>query len=377
MYMRKIAAAAVFAYGAAIAFTPIASADTSSDWLSGIDGLLGGGFPAAAFDTDFQISFDGYDLLPTTNNLATATTIEGQYGLAIAYGDGANATAEGGFGNYALASGTDAVAKAGSTAAGATTFNYNTAIDIGNNASGTGGSDGAFAGGASLIGNTDAASSSHNTAIDIGNNGLDSDGNGGTSGAFAGDSGLLVGEGNVGGNGDTAYTFGNINGFGDGSAAVAGDNNYASTFGNEIGTEEGSYAAFGNGNTAITDTSYTPEGDGLGAVASYGNDNYAYIFGPDNSTANAGGAGLDALGNSNVAYINDPFGTAPDSAVAGGIPLGEGGWSHDLAEVLFAHGNASALGADYLYDIISLFGNESGSSASSFFTELTSLFGSL
>ena len=122
MYIRKLAAAASFACGAALAFAPLAAADTSSDWFSAIDGLLAGASPAASTMSDFQISFNGMDLFPTTDNLATATTIEGQYGLAIAYGDGSRAVAEGGTGNYALASGTDALAKAGSSAKGATTL---------------------------------------------------------------------------------------------------------------------------------------------------------------------------------------------------------------------------------------------------------------
>ena len=45
----------------------------------------------------------------------------------------------------------------------------------------------------------------------------------------------------------------------------------------------------------------------------------------------------------------------PTSAAAGG------GFSNDLAEVLLAHGNATADTANLLYDIVSLFGNFSGS----------------
>ena len=62
-------------------------------------------------------------------------------------------------------------------------------------------------------------------------------------------------------------------------------------------------------------------------------------------------------GDSDVAYVTDPFGAAgsSDSAVAGG-----GGFTNDLAEVLFAHGNATADSANLLYDIVSLFGNFTG-----------------
>jgi hypothetical protein len=171
----------------------IASADTSTDWLSSIDGLLTGGSPAASSPLDYQISFNGQDLFPTMGNEATATTVAGQYGLAIAYGDGAKAIAEGGTGDYALASGTNAFAGAGSLTG--TGNNYDTAVDIGNNADPdtlTGAPDGAYAGGASLVGNGDSGTNSHDTAIDIGNNGTGSEfPSGGQSGAFAGDSNLL------------------------------------------------------------------------------------------------------------------------------------------------------------------------------------------
>jgi len=48
---------------------------------------------ASADDLDFQISIDGYDLLPTAGNEASATTTAGDLGIAIAIGDGASATA--------------------------------------------------------------------------------------------------------------------------------------------------------------------------------------------------------------------------------------------------------------------------------------------
>lgn len=345
VYIRKIAMAAGFAAGAALAFAPLASADASTDWWSSIDSLLGGGAPAAG-TSDFQISFNGMDLLPTAGNEATATTVAGQFGLAIASGNGANAVAEGGTGNYALAEGTDALAKAGSTAAGATTSSYDSAIDIGNNttAGAVGAPDGAYAGAGSLIGGVDSTGgSSHDSAYDIGNNGLDGESplNGGNSGAFAGD-GQLIGASGAG-NGDTAYTAGDINGFGDGSAAVAGNNDYASTSGAETGTNEGAFAAFGNNNSAIADTSYTT--DGAGVSATDGNSNYAFVYGPDNSGASAGD------GNSNIAYVSDPFGTtgAADNATAGT-------GNSDLAEVLYTHGDASAQGGNFLYDILSPFG---------------------
>jgi hypothetical protein len=337
--------------GAAWAHTPVASADTSTDWLTSIDSLLGGALPAPAISTlDLSISFDGISLVQDGN--ASASTLSGEFGLAIAYGDNASAFAAGGTGDYALASGTNALAVAGSVTG--TGDNYDSAVDIGNNASTLtypGATDGAYAGGASLIGGTDSGTNSHDTAIDIGNNGVDNEtgfpGDGGNSGAFAGDGGL-IGESGAG-NGDTAYTFGNINGFGDGSAALDGNNDYASTSGAETGTNEGGFAAGGDNNTAIADTSYTTDGDGV--AATNGDGNYAYVYGPDNSTA-------EASGGNDFAYVSDPFSGAtgaPDSAVAGG------GFTNDLAEVLFAHGNATADTANLLYDIVSLFGNVSGS----------------
>jgi hypothetical protein len=371
--------------GAAWSHTPVASADSSTDLLSSIDSLLGGAaLPAlsAPGASDIQISFNGQDLFPIAGNEAHAYTVAGEYGLAIAYGDGASATAEGGTGDYALASGTNALAEAGSLDA-SSGYNYDYAEDIGNNAdpsSYPGAEDGAYAGGGSLIGGTDTGASSHDTAIDIGNNGTDPAeigtplGDGGNSGAFAGDAGLIGASG--AGNGDFAYTYGNINGFGDGSAAVAGNSNEASTSGSETGTNEGAFAAFGNNNTAIADTSYTTDTDGVSATD--GNGNYAYVYGPDNSTASAGGENTTTLaGNNDIAYVYDPLSTTgtPDSAIAGSTGTASG--SNDLAEVLLTHGNAVAQGADNLYDIISLLGNETGTAASTgggLLGELASLF---
>jgi hypothetical protein len=48
-----------------------------------------------------------------------------------------------------------------------------------------------------------------------------------------------------------------------------------------------------------------------------------------------------------------------------------------LAEVLFTHGNASATGADFVYDIITPFGPEAGTAAATsggWLAELLSLF---
>src|SRR5271156_676604 len=94
--------------GAAWAQTPVASADSSSDWLSSIDGLLSGASPAPATPLDLGISFDGYNIY-TCDCSTVAGTAPGEYGLAIAYGDGASAFA-GGTGGLAVAGGSGASA---------------------------------------------------------------------------------------------------------------------------------------------------------------------------------------------------------------------------------------------------------------------------
>ena len=336
--------------GAAWAHMPVASADSSGDWLSSIDSFFSGAAPALAAPavTDFQISFNGTDLFPVVGNEATATTVAGQFGLAIAFGNGATAVAEGGTGDYALASGTNALAEAGSLTA-ASGNNYDAAYDLGNNVDAYPNSpDGAFAGAGSLYGNADNGTSSHDTAIDIGNN------TGGGDGAFAGD-GQLFGDG-AAGNGDTAYTYGNILGNEDGSGALTGNNNYASISGTETGNVEGAYSGTGTGNSAIADVNFTK--DFSEVVAGEGNNNYAYVYGPDDSTATAGGGFDGPLVNNDIAYVWDPFSSATgpaDSAVSGGA------FSNDLAEVLLTHGNATADTANLMYDIISLFGHFTGS----------------
>jgi hypothetical protein len=365
MNIRRIAAAAGFACGAALAFAPLASADSSSDAASTIDSLLSG-VPAAATPINIDISFDGYTIYDGggTADASTGALGNGNFDLAIAYGDHATAYAAGGFGDTALASGTYALAEAGSKTA-TTGFNFDSATDIGNNvdpSTYTGAPDGAYAGGGSLIGNTDAATgvSSNDTAQFLGNGGInpptgayEGDYNGGNSGAFAGDSGL-IGYNHVAGSGDTAYTSGNINGFGDGSAAVGGNSDSAYTNGTEVGQNEGAFSGFGNFDSATADTNYTIDGSGVSAT--FGNGNYAFVDGPANSVATVGGSSAD-LSNYSLGSVFDPFGSTADSATAGGQGLTTGG--SDLAEVLFTHGDASAIG-NLMYDIISIFGNSSG-----------------
>jgi hypothetical protein len=361
MNIRRIAAAAGFATGAALAFAPLASADPSSnDAASTIDTLLSVASPAPATPIDLDISFDGYTIYDGGGD-AHAVTHAGDYSFAIAYGDGATAEATGiggsasafgngayaiaggGTGDYALASGTDANAEAGSFDS-LTGNNYDTAVDIGNN-----GSDdltnnvGAYAGNGSLqevggVFGTDVGTDSNDSAYDFGNNSAGVINTGAFAGYFGGSSG----------NSDTAYDAGNNSASGDGAYAFGGNSNVASDSGNNSAEDDYADAGDGNNNTAIADTSYTIGGKDVYAFG--GNGNYAYVDGPANSTASADG-------NSDVAYVDDPFGAAgsPDTAVA------NGGFSNDLAEVLFTHGNASADSANLLYDIVSLFGNSAGS----------------
>ena len=316
MNLRVMNRLGMLAIGAAVACSPgLAWADSSTDWLSSIDGLLSGALPAAdPSGLDLAISFDGMSLLADGN--ATATTQSGEFGLAIAYGDGASATAGGGTGNYALADGTNAEAAAGGSAA-STGNDFDSAIDIGNNADAVTNDEfnGAYAGAGNLIGNADGpGSGSYNTAIDIGNNA------GGTfdDGAHAG-SGGLEGLGDDGNHNFAIDIGNNSNGTGQGAVAVGGDYNSGSYLGN-IDVADGSnghfaYAGFGDGNIAnvVGDNGYAASGGGFDPAV-VGNDNIATVFDPFGtlgSTAVAG-EGLDIPGNFDLAAVfGDGFDTFP------------------------------------------------------------------
>jgi hypothetical protein len=121
-------------FGAAAASTPgVASGDSSIDWLSSIDQLLGGwSVPAAdaAQAMDMQISIGGTLLFPYVDNTVIAMAGPGDIAIAIgdnsyasaqngvfdvAFADGTNSFAEAEIGNFdvAVADGADSVAKAG------------------------------------------------------------------------------------------------------------------------------------------------------------------------------------------------------------------------------------------------------------------------
>jgi hypothetical protein len=345
--------------GAAMAPSPAASADSSSDWLSSIDSLLTGAVPAPATSgLDLAISYDGYTLF--SEGGAIANTFNGDYSLAIAegptaeayaYGTGGSAFADGsdayaysggGTGDHADADGTNAFAIAGGNSLD-TGANYDSAIDIGNNDEPyLGGDDGALAGNADLVDDPSGGTGSDDTAIDIGNNTNDASLRG-DDGAFSGAVRGASGENNN----DTAVDVGNNSGTEDGSFAGYGSGNYASESGSNTGEVEGAYATVGNDNTAIADTNYTTD---LDTVSAYqGNDNYAAVVGPENSVASAG------AGDSNIAYIVDPFGSTASEATSG-----IAGANSDLAAVLFTDGTATATGTNFLYDILTAFGLESG-----------------
>jgi hypothetical protein len=94
--------------GAAVASAPgVASADSSTDWLSSIDQLLGG-LSVAAQTTPLepmQVSISGIDLFPITAD--TPFAFSGPGDIAIAIGDDAIAQAfiPGGIFNVAIADG--------------------------------------------------------------------------------------------------------------------------------------------------------------------------------------------------------------------------------------------------------------------------------
>ncbi len=151
--------------GAAVAAMPgNARADSSTDWLSSIDALLGGaGFPdaAAASPLNIAISIDGLSLMQS----GTAHAYSGGNG-DIAMATGANSTAYAyGTDNYADVLGNNDTAWAGGyTPAGALGSTGDTAFIDGNN-------DTAFAGGlngvddgAEIFGSNDSAEAGSSAA---------------------------------------------------------------------------------------------------------------------------------------------------------------------------------------------------------------------
>jgi len=312
--------------GVAAPYAAVASADTSSDpfgWLADL------GFSAAApqiiVEPNLAISFDGYSLL--SEGTATANTASGDFGLAIAYGSDTHADAGGGFGDFAAVDGTDSTATtAGFDGTVSGTLDVAVAQGTGSYAEAdTGYLDAAFASGGA--------------------------------------------EANAGGNTGGAPGIGDVaSASGAGSQAFAEQGDFNTALANGANTI--AEAQVGNGNFAsVVDPTGTNGGD---VFAEFGNGNVASAWG-DQTHVDAGGETFNLLGDHDVATV---IGDS-SSAFSGASPSDPG--SFDLASVLFDNGaNANATGGDYLYDIITALGNESGAAAatsgSSFLSELASLF---
>lgn len=174
---------------------------------------------ASADDLDFQINIDGMNLLPTADNGATATS--GMGDIAIAFGSGANATAEGDMFDAAFADGTDSTATTGAAGVGEGEFNLASANGDGSQAiAGWGNFDTALTDGtdskAAAIGSSIGVLGNNDLAYALGPNTIASSGS------------LVIF--NVASSNDTAFVF---DPFGTvGSSAFAGDglNNLAAVF---------------------------------------------------------------------------------------------------------------------------------------------------
>jgi hypothetical protein len=273
--------------GSAMAATPgVASAD-NSEVVSSID--PSGLFPAAdsAQSLDFQISIDGMDLFPTVGNSATAVSGEGD--IAIAFGAGSEAIADGGYGDYATAHGTDAYAEAGDQEVGTTGNNFDYARASGTDADAQAGDDphAEFSGG---TGNSfDSATVSGNDATAYA--GFDGShdsaaAHGDLANALAGDNGNNDFASAIGGNTDAEA--------GESGSAVAANNDTAIVLGNLLTSQEGLNQAIAGGGFSLSgvigdggsnDTAFTtdPFGSvGSDAVAGLGNNfDLAGVFGDD------------------------------------------------------------------------------------------------
>jgi hypothetical protein len=286
--------------GAAVASSPgIASADTSTDWLSDLFGASA--IPVIPTpDLNLAISVDGYSLLQE----GTATATSGTGDFAIASGDGAEASSLGGFGDVADASGTDAVAAAG----GASGDTFDTAVDIGDNANGS--PDAPFVPGDYVLGAYagDGVGSS-DTAIAFGNNDFDVAGIGSNDSAF-----VLASDSFVNAGGDLT------------NASLTGNQDVATV----LDLLPGSFADYGSAAEA-----------GASDTAPGNSDLAAAIFSP--------GDIADVQGVSDMYSIAAPFATDPVTGTAAATS----GFLTDLLPGL-SEGTASS-GGNLLADLLSLF----------------------
>ncbi len=137
---------------------------------------------------------------------------------------------------------------------------------------------------------------------------------------------------------------GNILGQGDGPAAVAGNNNFASESGNENGINEGSFRGLRQQQPQRSPTPTTPTAATVSRRTD-GNGNYAYVYGPDNSTASAGGENTTTWpATTTLPTSTDPYGNVGRGGLRRQLAARAPGGSSDIAEVLYAHGDASATG---------------------------------
>jgi hypothetical protein len=289
--------------GSAMAATPgIASAD-NSQVVSSIDpsGLFAAADPAQSLD--FQISIDGMDLFPTVGNSAIAFSGTGD--MAIAFGAGAQAFAEGGYGDYASANGTDAFAEAGY--GGETGNNFDYASASGTDADAQAGNDPHSEFSDATTGNSfDSATASGNDAS-----------------AYAGFNGSY----------DSAAASGNV------ANALAGDNgngDFASVVGGNTDAEAGESASLvpANDDTAIVLGNLITAQTGLTQAIAGGG-----FSGPSYSVLGDGGS-------NDISFTNDPFGTVGSDAVTG---LGN---NFDLAGVFGDDYVANAFATSNLIDIL-------------------------
>ena len=320
--------------GAAVAATPgIASADSSTDWLSSIDSLLGGGaLPALATPPsglDLAISFDGTSLFQS--GTAHATTTPGAFGFAFADGAGANASATGGFGDYASADGTNALATSGGSSGAY--LDSATAIGAGANASATGGFGdyaSATAGATALAGDPGAGTTGNNF-FDV----ASAEGIG--SSARAGDTPGFTFSDTTGSSFDYASAFsGNNTLAADGATAVAGFN--------------------GSGDSAIAVGQQVVAGAALTNFTGahpFNNDSafaLGNLFAPTGVTQ----AEVDN-GSGDTSFVLDPFGTVGSTAFSGGHVLDANPGNFDLAGVFGDALHASAFGSNMIDILPTLF----------------------
>ena len=327
--------------GATLAATPqIASADSSADPFSWADHVLSGlAVPADPSPLDMQISISGIDLFSTVDNTATASSHFGD--IAIAVGDGANASATG-FGDLSFADGT------GSSATTGLGGLFDVALANGDGSSAAGGVGGIFA--LASANGTDSTA-----AAGLGGSFVIASASGDGSSATAG----------VGSNFDISSAVGTDStadvGIGDGrdTSFAAGTGSYADAgvgLGNNaiaLGTDSSAIAGVGIGDlaTAVNGGDATAGGFLSMAFADGANSDAQTIGIGDIASVINTGSGFDqAISGGNAAVPFSAFDLAliigTDSTATAGLG---GDW--DFAGVFGDLGQATATGANFVLDI--------------------------